>query len=59
MRRQFQVTIDGRPAECLRMNHASRDVLTERVTCAFRFTYWRGAEPAFRVALAVSWRWEQ
>ncbi len=49
----FEVTVNGRPAECLRMNHAFKGVVVERAgDVRIRFTYWpRLLRPALFLAL--------
>jgi hypothetical protein len=50
----FEVTVDGRPAECLRVNHAFKGVKVDRAgDLRIRFTYWpRLLKPALLLALA-------
>jgi hypothetical protein len=49
----FEVTVDGRPAECLRMNHAFKGVVVDHADeLRIRFTYWpRLLKPALFLAL--------
>jgi hypothetical protein len=49
----FEVTVNGRPAQCLRMNHAFKGVVVDRAgALRIRFTYWpRLLKPALFVSL--------
>jgi hypothetical protein len=50
----FEVTVDGQPTVCLRMNHAFKGVVIDRAgDLRIRFTYWpRLLKPALFLALA-------